>query len=418
MKINDFYTTLEHYQAAIQKLKRADSIELEQVIVVLNTRDEVQKILKEQKNVPSSLLKRLIDLDTELRKNAVLITKAVNGKTTEQLAHWRESVQPNPEAWWWKLESIAPHPWDAWDWLWKCLTIIGWTANLSLLVNIGTRFLSVGVGLAGASAVILPSIIALLQASSSVTKSGQEGFEKLLDKLNIPKQFQQEAKLASTFMMSGLLVGFWLALPSISDIYNRNGLRNKRQGNLGIAEQDYLRAISLNSDNAEAHFNLGNLYEEWQDLEKAKKEYKIAVAGDFTKAYNNLARLYIKDKKYPQAAVLLAKALVLANKNNINPEVRYSLFKNLGWASLKQGRYQEAQQTLQAAIGIANNPKVAKYISNPGSAHCLLAQVLDKQKKSTSLLEWKKCSDLSSRLNIDEYMWLHLANKKLKKRGK
>jgi tetratricopeptide (TPR) repeat protein len=409
-------TTLEHYQTAIERLKGADSIELEQVLMVLNTRDEVQKLLKEQKSISNSRLKKLIDLDTELRKNALLITKAVNGKTPEQLAHWRESVQPSPESWWWKLESIAPHPWDAWDWLWKCLTIIGWTANLSLLVSIGTRFLSAGVGLGGASAVILPSIIALLQASSEVTKSGQEGFEKLLDKLNIPKQFQQEAKLASTFMMSILLVSFWLALPAISDIYNRNGLRNRRQGNLGMAEQDYLQAISLNSDNAEAHFNLGNLYEEWQDWEKAIKEYKIAVAADLPEAYNNLSRLYIRDKKYLQAAVLLAKGLVLANKKNINPEVRYSLFKNLGWASLTQGRYEEAQQSLQAAIGIANNPKMTKYISNPGSAHCLLAQVLDKQKKSISLQEWQKCSELGSRLNIDEYMWLHLANEKLKKR--
>ena len=226
----------------------------------------------------------------------------------EQLTHWLESVHPSQESWWWILESItpAPHPWDTWDWLWKCLTIIGWTANLSLLVNIATRFLSAGIGLGGASAVILPSILALLQANSSVTKSGQEGFEKLLDKLNVPKQFQQKARLIPTFIMSVLLIIFWFSLPSISDIYNRNGRRNRHQGYLGIAEQDYLRAISLNSDNVEAHFNLGSLYEEWQDWKKAKKEYNIAVAGDLPKAYNNLGRLYIKEKKYPQAAFLLA----------------------------------------------------------------------------------------------------------------
>ena len=420
MNNNQVYTTLEHYETAIKRLKDAGDIELEQVLAVLNTRDDVQKALKEQKSIPSSLLKKLIDLDIELRKNAVLITKAVNGKIPEQLTHWRESVQPSQESWWWKLESItpAPHPWDTWDWLWKCLTIIGWTANLSLLVNIATRFLSAGIGLGGASAVILPSILALLQANSSVTKSGQEGFEKLLDKLNVPKQFQQKARLIPTFIMSVLLIIFWFSLPSISDIYNRNGRRNRHQGYLGIAEQDYLRAISLNSDNVEAHFNLGSLYEEWQDWKKAKKEYNIAVAGDLPKAYNNLGRLYIKEKKYPQAAFLLAKGLVLANEKNINPEDRYSLFKNLGWASLKQGRYEEAQQNLQAEIGIASNPKVTKYITNRGSAHCLLAQVLDKQKKSTSLQEWQKCSDLGSRLNIDEYIWLHLANEKLKKRGK
>ncbi len=325
------YTVLERYESAIKRLFGADSIELEEVLAVLNIRDEIQKALKEQKSIPNSRLKKLIDLDAELRNNALIITQAVNSKTPEQLAFWRESVQPNPEAWWWKLESIAVHPWDDWDWLWKFLTVIGWTANLSLLVNIGTRFLSIGVGLGGAFAVILPSILALLQAKNEVTKSGGEGFQKLLDKRNIPKQFQQEAKLASTLIMSGLLFSFWLALPFISNIYNSNGLRNRREGKLGLAEQDYLLAISLNSDNNEAHFNLGNLYEEWQDWEKAKKEYKIAVAGDSPSAYNNLGRLYIiKDKKYLEAAVLLAKGIDKTKNKNINDEVRYSLFKNIG----------------------------------------------------------------------------------------
>ena len=75
---------------------------------------------------------------------------------------------------------------DIRDSLWKCLTIIVWTGNLSLLLSIGSRFFSAGVGLGGAFAVILPSIIALLQANSEITKSGQEVFEKLLNKLKIP----------------------------------------------------------------------------------------------------------------------------------------------------------------------------------------------------------------------------------------
>ena len=59
-----------------------------------------------------------------------------------------------------------------------------------------------------------------------------------------------------------------------------------------------------------------------------------------------------------------------------------------------------------------------KYLKNQGSAHCLLAQVLERQKQPSALEQWQKCSDLGSTLNPDEDTWLHLANKKLKEAEK
>ncbi|HLO88847.1 MAG TPA: tetratricopeptide repeat protein [Nostocaceae cyanobacterium] len=411
-------STLERYEASLRSIDNISSaIDTEQALAILNARNAVHDALKEAKNIPNSRLEKIIELDEHLRNNAERITKAVNSKTADNLQSWRESVQPSAEAWWWKLDATAPHPWDSWDWLWICLNIVGWTANISLLVNIATRFLGGGVGLLGAAAVTLPSFLALLQAGSQFTTTGQEAFDKFLNK-KLPKQYHQETKLLSTLMMSGALIVFWLALPSISDIYNRNGLKNYDKKNLGAAEQDYLQAISLDSDNIEAHYNLGVIYEEWQDLEKAKKEYQIALSGDLPEAYNNLSRLYIQEKKYPQAAALLARGLKLAQKKNSHPEIRYSLFKNLGWVRLEQGREEEAQQALQAATGIAKNPEAEKYINNPGAAHCLLAQVLEKQKQATAISHWHQCAKLGSTLNPDEDNWLHIAQKKIQKTTK
>ncbi len=416
-------TRLEHYEAAITNLN-VSKIEIEQVLGILHARDAVQAALKEPKHIPISTLKRLIVSDAELREKAGAITKVIKPEEWEK---WRESVHPTDEAWWWRLESIAPHPWDNWDWLWKIASLAGWTANISLLVNIATRFFSGGgVGFFGVAAVALPSILTLLQASSELTKTGEEGFEKLLDgKIpiwgkKIPKQYRQEAKLVSTGVMSGFLISFWFCLPGISNIYNRNGLHNFDEGNFGSAEQNFQRAISLNADNTDAHYNLGNLYEEWQKIEKAKAEYQIAVAGDLPDAYNNLGRLYIKDKKYSEAAFLLQKGLESTRKPDFQkPQVKYSLLKNLGWARFEQGRYDEAQQALQAAIFIANKPEVAKFIDkNYASAHCLLAQVLEKQKQSTALEQWKKCSEFGLPLSSEEDTWLHLANQKIHKEGK
>ena len=407
-------TTLERYEVVLQSLEETGkTIDVEQVLIILNARDAVQIALKKQKSIPTSRLQKAIKLDALLREKAQLITKSVNAKTDKQLADWRESVQPSAEAWWWRLETIAPHPWDQLDWLWKLLSVAGWTANLSLLINIATRFLGGGgLGLLGAAAVALPSIITLLQASSELTKTGEEGFEKLLERLKIPRYYQQEAKLASTAIMFAILISFWFALPLVSKKYNSNGFKNYKQRNLGAAE-DYQRAISLDEDNIEAHYNLGNLYEDWLEFEKAKKQYQVAIADGLPQAYNNLARLYIQEKKYPQAAFLLNEGLKVAEKKNSNAEIKYSLFKNLGWARLQQGRNQEAEQALQAAIGIARNPNTQEYIFNSGAAHCLLAQALEKLKPPTALAQWQQCSQWGSRLNADEDTWLHLANEKL-----
>lgn len=412
-------TKLERYEAAVKNLN-GSKIEIEQVLGIIHARDAVQVDLKEAKHIPSSTLKRLILSDAQLRDKVGVITQVIKA---EELENWRKSVHPPAEAWWWRLESIAPHPWDRWDWLWKLFSVAGWTVNISLLVNIATRFLAGGgVGLIGVGAVALPSILTLLQASSELTKVGEEGFAKLLDKKipildrKIPKEYHQEIKLGSTLLMSGFLIGFWFSLPVFSNIYHRNGLDNFKQGNFGSAEQDFKRAISLNADNSDAHYNLGNLYEDWLQIEKAKKEYQIAIGGNLPEAHNNLGRLYIKDKKYSEAAALLTKGLKFADRQGFQKlEVKYSLFKNLGWVRFEQARYEEAVSYLEAAISISENPETSQYIPNPGAGHCLMAQVLDKQKVSRekALSQWQKCADLGSVTNLDESGWLHIARQKL-----
>ena len=132
---------------------------------------------------------------------------------------------------------------------------------------------------------------------------------------------------------------------------------------------------------------------------------------------SNTSPIYIKDKKYPQAAVLLTKGLNFANQPNFDkPELKYSLFKNLGWVRFKQGRYEDASLNLTAAIGISENPEASQYIRNPDAAHCLFAQVLEKQKQSNqkALYQWDKCVRLGSRINPEEDEWLHLARQKLR----
>lgn len=436
MTISELDATLERYERAIARLKtiklkpnksaiEVEQVTEEQVIKVLNARNDVRLALQEVKSVPTSRLQQLIELDDELRELAGDITKVI---TSDRWAKLRSSVHPRNDAWWWNLETVAPppvHKWDRLDWLWKGLTVAIWTGNLSLLLNIGTRFLSGGAGFWGASAVIFPSILALLQASSELTKAGKTGFDRLLTKLNIPLHFHEEAKLGSTLLMSLFLFSLWLNLPLISRIYNFHAVKDLETFEIGSAEQNYLRAISLDSDNLDAHFSLGFLYEELQEFDKAKKHYLIAIRGNIPDAYNNLAYFYIKNNKkeqYPEAAAFLVRGLELAQDQSSNPEVKYSLLKNLGWVRFKQGRTQEAQTNLKAAIKIAQNPNTGEFVRNRAAAHCILGQVLDPDgsKKSTAsaLEQWQKCCELANQRDLDEDTWLHQARQKLKKVGR
>ena len=118
-----------------------------------------------------------------------------------------------------------------------------------------------------------------------------------------------------------------------------------------------------------------------QDYEQAKREYNLALMNGSPLAGNNLARLYLLSEdasKYPLAINLLQKAFsYLGQQQELVAEdrarVEYGLYKNLGWARLKQSRYQEAQEALETAISI-NDESIA--------AHCLLAQTLDKLPKN------------------------------------
>ena len=402
---------LVRYKKALDYLNCSKTpLSKERALEILSARDALQNVLKTQEQVPIELLSQVMEHDSNLKQKASRILKVLN------LPEYRESLPAPPQDWWWHLDAVYV------NWLIKGLKVIAWTGSLGLLTNIASRFLSVGVGgvgVIGAAAVLFPSFLTLLQARSELTDAGREGFDKLFVKLGIPQNCREETKFGSLLALFGLLLGFWFTLPQISQAYyNQQGQEAYKRGKLGTAEENYLRAIALNPDNVDAHYNLGNLYEDLQQFDKARTEYLIAVKGDVPEAYNNLARLFIKKKEYPQAVALLNQGLLQAGRQGSFPEVRYNLFKNLGWARFQQGRYIKAQQALQAATGIASNPEVAKYIANRGSAHCLLAQVLEQQKHFSAIDEWQQCCQLGSTMNPDEDTWLHLAHKKLQEEGK
>ncbi|NEO18507.1 tetratricopeptide repeat protein [Moorena sp. SIO4A5] len=437
---------LSQYRAALQSLATDSTLSHQQALEILCARDALHNALKQEPFIPAELLECIHELDAQLQQHKQRIDQAL------ELSSYRDSLAAKPKGWWWYLDQQRPpHRLDRYDWVFKGLTFGSWSVSLALLVNIASRFLSGGPGVAGTSAIIVPTLITLLKAKSDLTEEEQKdndfsealkkGFEELLTRLKVPKFLHAETKFLSTMALVLGLLGFWFSLSSISDSYGERGLEHYRAGELSSAEADYQRAIALDPDNAKAHYNLAVVYEDWLQLKKSKQEYQLAVSANIPRAYNNLARLYILEGDYPKAANLLLEGLKLTTEQSVYPEDKYNLYKNLGWVRFKQNRDDEAKIALEKALKIAKDPDVANYLPNRASASCILAQVLERQKKpealNKSLKEWENCRNLiignpriskpnqwldlandlgiGNRLIPEEDTWLHLANERIQK---
>ena len=391
---------IENYRYFLNILEDiAPSPSTKHVVDVLVSRDIVQTyVLQKDEFSTDYIAENLIiifELDCRLKKQAELINSTIN------LTDWQASVASSSEAWWWHLK--APNR-NRFDWLWGGLTVLCLTAALSFVTDISSRFLSGGPDVLGAFAVIIQSALTLLVAGGALTKAGGDAVRSILKNLKIPENLWHEARLGFAILLLLSLIGFRAALPNVAVHYNNRGFLSHKSGQLTSARFDYERSLKLSPDYAEAHYNLGILYEDLHDFERAGTEYQIAVQGSLDAAYNNLARIYILDANYSVAISLLLEGLDLAGD-----DVIYDMLKNLGWARLGQKRYAEAKVHLQNAIELEDNR---------APAYCLLAQVLDAQgDNEPAQIAWHKCLSFASERYPDEDVWIGMARQHLRDEG-
>ncbi len=393
---------LNDYKTLLNQLETNSPIEESLILNLLNHRSQIQELLKDKAGISPGHQQSLLTLDKKLKS---LATKIVNSDMIK-LEDYRQSFNPQTTEWWWYLETeIPPNRLTRYNSVWKGLTLAGWTFNLALLSNIISRFISEGTGISGAVLIVLPTLLTLLQARNDLTNSGESLFNYILEKLGLKSQRTALAKLVSTIFLTVIIFIFWFLLPMFSQVYNILGKQAYDVGDLGQAEAHYQQAISLNPDNAIAHYNLGNLYEDLNDLKQAKNEYSFAVKSGVAEANNNLGRLLIKEKQYSEAVSLLKKGLSIPDKS---AQINYNLFKNLGWARLEQKDPQSAITYLKSAITIGDEHQLTE-----ASAHCLLAQALEVNKNQTEALEqWGLCCQKASIINPDEDQWLLMGRQK------
>ena len=265
---------------------------------------------------------------------------------------------------------------------WALLAGLFITLSVSFIAEISARFLVGQPDFFGVFSTLSQALLALA-AGGALTQAGSRWIDGLLAARGIGRPALAYWKTALALLVLVVVLALRLSLPTFARSYSDRGVRQQVAGRVTSAIYNYQRAISLAPDYTLAHYNLGSAYEDILQYDKAAVEYQTAIQNDpqIYFAYNNLARLYMLQKRdYVSALRLLERGVDL---DPSEPDVKYSLLKNKAWAYLALKLPGLAESDLRQALAL--RPEGA-------AAHCLLAQVLEAGgKPADALPSWEKC---------------------------
>jgi tetratricopeptide (TPR) repeat protein len=143
----------------------------------------------------------------------------------------------------------------------------------------------------------------------------------------------------------------------------------------------YQKALELEPDNAEAHYNLGNMLRQKGRVEEALAQYELALQSkpDYGPARYNLGNLLLKGGRVEEALAQYEEVLRQA------PDYAEARV-NMGIALLQKGRVGEAIEQLQRALQI--NPEYEAARINLGNAYLKAGQA------AAAVGQWRRALQL------------------------
>lgn len=116
------------------------------------------------------------------------------------------------------------------------------------------------------------------------------------------------------------------------------------------------RALSYDSQNESAHYNLALALAKTGEEQQAKVEYMEAlrITPDYAEAHNNLGNLLLKEGKLDDALTHFKEAV------RINPQNAIA-YNNIGTALARKGRYYDAGENFSKAVALSPDYLEARF---------------------------------------------------------
>jgi len=146
--------------------------------------------------------------------------------------------------------------------------------------------------------------------------------------------------------------------PDYADAHNNLGYAYLKQNRLDEAVNEFLSALKLKPDFADAHYNLGTAYLNEKRLDEAVVEFITALKlkPDYAEAHNNLGYAYLKQNRLDEAANEFNIALKLT------PDFADAHY-NLGFVYMSESRFDEALNEFNIVVELKpDNFMASKFI--------------------------------------------------------
>jgi hypothetical protein len=373
-----------HYEVLLNQVFAACPADEDLIYRLLQVRDRIAATIRDAGLPPPlDLANRICLLDKKIKGLSAQIS--LDGRTT--LEALRNVAQPPEQNWWWRPE---PAP----DLLWTIIPVTLLTLSVTMLTDFTRRILSADPDGWGIVSIAFQALCAVA-ATGSFTAAGRQWMERLLRLLGIRSRFRPRWKLGASsvlFVATILVLDAW---PNhLAEYYNNRAYHymNPNSNDLSAALGFFKRAVALDPEMTQVHFNMAVLYEQTYQYDKAIAEYQQAIVADpsHVKAYASLSRLLILANQ-PLSA--LRTATDAAGLPPADAVTMATLHKNLAWAEDQLGFYADAESDAKKAL---TSPDVAP------AAYCVLGRIYTHWKKAPEARQaWKSFTAAIQVPNID-----------------